>query len=189
EFWQKKEEFNYKYRQRIYIKNNPSFNFLGTYPSYSIFTDSDFIDFLMKIPFKLRVQRKLFFLFLKKKYPILLKIRGERSFHPIYNQNFIISRLYKYLYKFEKLFNLNIFFKKSHKMVWQWLSNYPAFLNYLKNTFKEDNELFNEILDHRKINDLISKRKWNRSEIYLLFRIITIKKFLDFIKFRSFTKI
>lgn len=187
-FWQKKEEFNYKYRQRIYIKNNPSFDFLGLYNSYSFFTDLDLMEFLLTIPFGQRLRRKLFFEFLRKKYPFLLKIRADRSFHPIYSRNLLINWLYKEIYKIDRKFNLNIIFKKSHKLVWQWLSNYDPFSNYLNECFKIENELFDNIFDRNLIYDLISKKLWTRSEFYLLFRFLTIKLFLDSIKLNLFDK-
>jgi len=182
EFWQKKEEFNYKYRQRIFWKNLPSFNFLGLYNQISIFTDLDLFDFLMQIPFELRLKRSLFYSFLKAKLPELLKIRPERRI-PVYYRNFLIKFFYRIIRYFDKKLKTHIIFKKSYKEIRGWLSGYEPFINYINNLFSKDNPLFYKLFNPIKIKKLISKSKWNSIEIQLIFRFMTIKLFLDKIIF------
>lgn len=178
EYWQKKEEFNYKYRQRIYIKNNPSFNFLGLFNPITIFIDPDLIEFLLTIPFEFRLNRDLFFKFLKEKIPSLLKIRPERSL-PTYFQDSLILKIFSIIKYIDLRLKTNFFFKKSHKEIWNWLSGNKNFSSYLKKVFSIENWLFYEIIKKKKLIDLIKKQKWDKFEIQLIFRFLTIKLFLD----------
>ncbi|MHA1251504.1 MAG: hypothetical protein ACTSRP_16050, partial [Candidatus Helarchaeota archaeon] len=180
EFWQKKEEFNFKYRQRIFIKNNPSFNFFGLYDSLSIFIDPDLMEFLMTIPFKLRLNRKLFYDFLKKKIPILLKIRPEREIAFPYKNN-LLSKVFKIIQRIDNKIHLNIIVKKSHKNVHIWLSNNNMFKKYIEELFSKEDSFYFQMFNINLINKLILKKKWNLHEIYLLCRLITIKLFIEFI--------
>ncbi len=177
-YWQKKEEFNYKYRQRIFIKNNPSFNFFGLYEQISIFTNPELTEFLMKIPFEFRINRFLFYKYLRKKCPILLKIRAERNL-PIRYKNFFLKFIYRFFSFIDNKFKTHLVFRKSHKQIWDWLSNYKPFSNYIYKLFTKKNDLFYNLFDYDKILELISKWIWNSDEIYLIFRFITIKLFLD----------
>ena len=82
----------------------------------------------------------------------------------------------------KKIFQTQLIFKKSHKKIEEWLSNNKIFEKYIKKSFSEKNELFNELFNNYKINKLISKCKWDYLEIALIFRLLTIKLFLDILK-------
>lgn len=184
EYWQKKEEFNYKFRQRRYIKNNPSFNFLGKFQSFSMFIDLDLMDLFMTIPFEFRLNRNLFYNFLKKKLPFLSKIRPERDI-PILIKNELIKSLFKRIQYYDTKFRTHIIFKKDHKSINKWLSNDKDFIYFLKKIFSNDNELFSKLFDIYRINRLISKGNWTSFELNILFRFLTLKLFLDFLKENS----
>jgi len=178
EYWQKDEEFNCKYRNRIYIKNTPAFNHLGLFQSYSILVDPDVLDFALTIPGNVRANRMFLYNFLKKKIPILVKVRPERKI-PFYSDNKLLNTILIGIYHVDRKFHTNFIFKKSHKRIWDWLNNYDPFLNFLNSTFSIDNKMFNQIFDKDKVKDLINQRAWNRPKMSLLFRFVTIKLFLD----------
>lgn len=177
-YWQKKEKFNYKYRQRIFIKNNPSFNFFGLHDSSSIFVDPDLFDYFMKIPFNLRLNQRLFYKFLRKKAPILLKIRPEREI-PIYLNKFLLKYIFKMIRFIDLKYQTYFIFKKSHKTVEKWVSNNRNFINFLIKVFTKHNNYFKNFINHTKIMSLISKEKWDSYETNIIFRFLTIKLFLD----------
>ncbi len=182
EFWQKIEEFNFKYRQRIYIKNNPSFNFYGRYKSLSIFIDPDLMEFLMTIPFSFRLNRRLFFEFLRRKIPLLIKIRPEKKISLKYNNKFI-KKLQKFIFRIDTKAHFHFIFKKNHKNVNKWISNNRKFREFIHSIFIKENELFFEMFNKEAIVNLISRKKWNSIKTYIIFRFLTIKLFLDNIKY------
>lgn len=180
EFWQKIEEFNLK-RQLTYTKNNPSFNFYGLYEfSYSIFVDPDIVTFFLKIPPKLRAKRNYYFNFFKEKIPSLFKIRRERDIPHVKPQ--FLMKILKLIQNIDTGFHIHLFFKKDHKRVIKWLSNYKKFSDYLKEWFLRENSFFTDLIYHNKIMRLISKNQWTESEMCLIFRFLTIKLFLDKMK-------
>jgi len=178
EYWQKDEEFNCKYRNRIYIKNTPAFNHLGLYQSYSILVDPDVLEFALTIPGKVRANRMFLYNFLKKKIPILVKVRPERKI-PSYSDNKILNTILLTIYHADRKLGTHFFFKKSHKRVWDWVSNYQPFLKFLENTFSQKNKKFDDIFNVEMVSELVSKQSWSRPNVSLLFRFITIKLFLD----------
>ena len=178
EFWQKIEEFNFKNRQRIYIKNNPSFNFLGKYDSFSIFLEPALIDFSMTIPFNKRLNQNIYNYYFKKKIPILYNIRPERKISLRFQNRvfrYILSTIYKFLACVKIL---NKF--RNHKDIHKWLSGDKRFLNFLRENFLlNKNSVFDNIIQLEKIKKLINRNKWNQLEISIIFRLLTIKFFLD----------
>lgn len=179
-YWEKKEEFNYINRQKVFIKNNPSFNFFGLYRSISPFIDPDLVEYTMGIPFSYRLQRKLFLKFLRKKIPTLLDIRPERKISFRYDNKFI-KIILNVIKKTDKMVGTHIFYKKSHKRLNRWLSNSEEFKDFLYKVFFVDNFFFKKIIDQELTKRLIRKKKWNESEIFLIFRLLTIKLFLSLI--------
>jgi len=179
EYWQKKEEFNYKFRQRVFIKNNPLFNFFGQVKSISPFTDLDLIEFLMKIPFEWRLNRKFYYEFFRKKVPNLAKIRLERqvsfsSSESIFDK---IKRIVRYLDT--NILRTHIFYKRSHKDVFNWIKNNKFFDKYVDNIISRENKWFNLIFKKDKVIHI--KKNLTKNNYHLFLRILTIKLFLDFI--------
>ncbi|KKL81463.1 hypothetical protein LCGC14_1994510 [marine sediment metagenome] len=178
EFWQIFEEFNFKNRQRKFIKNNPSFNLFGKYNSFSIFLDPALIDFLMTIPFNKRLNQKIYFYYFKRKLPVLYNIRPERDISLKYKNRIfrnILLKIFKFLIHF-KIINKSW----SHKELHKWLSNDKGFIGFLgENLLSNRNLIFDNIFQHENVKDLINKNNWDQFEISIIFRLLTIKCFLD----------
>lgn len=178
EFWQKIEEFNFKNRQRIFIKNNPSFNFFGRFNSFSIFLEPSLIDFLKTIPFKKLLKQKIYHYYFKKKTPVLYNIRPERQISLKYQISifrYILSNIFKFLIR------VNILNKfRNHKEIHKWLSSDKRFLNFLKkNLLSKKNLVFDNIIQLEEVKKLIDKNKWSQFEISIIFRLLTVKFYLD----------
>lgn len=178
EYWQIKEEFNYKFRQRKFIKEIPSFNFLGKYKSFSPFTDSRFLDFMMTVPVDSRINLRLCYDFVKTKLPDLAKIRPERNIS-IMIENKTRKSIEKWIRRLDQKLHINLRYKKEHKNVWEWLKKNDEFMKYVGRIFEFDNSYFYTIFNRESINYLLNNLKFNKYQCFLLFRIMTIKLFLD----------
>ena len=69
---------------------------------------------------------------------------------------------------------------RNHKEIHKWLSGDKRFLNFLKkNLLFNKNLVFDKIIQLEEVKKLINKNKWNQFEISIIFRLLTIKFYLD----------
>lgn len=182
-YWQKIVEFNYTNRQLKYLKNNPSYSFYGRYKHYSAFTDFDLVEFLLKIPFKDRVNRNFYNVFHKAKLKSLSKIRPERELP------YTTSRMLRFIYKLFrnidlKVLKTKIFYKPSHKSVSKWLSDNPYFKEQAKKILSEEDEYFAKIFKENNVFELMGNLKTN-NDYRFFFGILTVKLWLNQLRLTS----
>lgn len=170
------ENFNYNFRQVRFIKENPSFNFLGAYKGVSLFEDIDVVEYLLNVPYEWKKDLCFFKLFFEKKLKSLYKIREERGFY--FKNNYIkeIEKCIKFIDA--KLFKTNLFYKKSHKDFKSWLQGNQEFYKFASELargsyiLKED---FNEIDFKKELDNIYNGEKANT---LLFFRGLTVKLFV-----------
>jgi len=181
EFWQYIEEFNFLNRQLKFIKNNPSLNFLDKYEknNYSIFNNLEIVKFLLALPFSQRLHLKYFIAFLKEYHPDIYQIRPERKV--CVESKSLWCKILRVIRYFDvKIFKTNIFYRKPHKNISEWLNDNKDFQNFIISYFDliPTNHPIFTWLDRSKLGDFFISAN-NDNEYNFIFRIITIINWLN----------
>lgn len=169
------QEFDFKQRQLKFIKNNPGLNFLGMFKSFSIFTDIDLIEYSLQIPTSLKLEKKIYKDFFKTYLKGLSKIREEQGLK-IY-EIFLTKFLRKGIRLIDNILKTNLFYKKSHKRLDEWLKENGLFYRYCQEIIcsNKKNPNFLGLINLK--NELKSIYRGTSENIDLFFKLLTVLLF------------